>query len=333
MNATLTSAPIDLSGFGPDDALRIELDQDFYTFLGGTTGEIDVWNGTDWVPVTEQTQTSTGHVVFGTQAANGVADARIRFVYIDAGSGRLVEDRRRHAEQGLGLPVHDRRPGLRQRHRRQHRRADQRRVDRGRRPARDHVRHARRPQPGRRVLVELGARRPGPADRERQPLRDRRRADHPAGQRRASVRRRPRRRVDPLQSDLAAHPRPVPGHRVGSLDVVNDGGADATVQFGERMATIGQRPNGPFAPSRLRVEAEGLREPDAAGDQPDRRAGRRPPPRRRGRPAVPGAGARDLGHRLRPRHQRRLAVEHRRPRRRLALHETVDGVADRQLDR
>src|SRR5262249_12806966 len=51
-----------------------------------------------------------------------------------------------------------------------------------------------------------------------------------------------------------------------TLDVYNDGGADANVQWSEIVALSGTKTIGPFQTSQLRVDGDGLKEPDAAGD-------------------------------------------------------------------
>jgi len=268
MNTTLTSAPIDLSGFGPDDALRIELDQDFYTFIGGTSAEIDVWNGTDWVPVTVQTATAEGHYVFGTQAANGVADAKVRFVYDSPGwdvwwkidnvqlskvsacqymIGGLVFGN--VTDANTGAPINGAS------------------IDVGGQHATSFATPDDPNQadgfwwswvPAAPSLLSVSARHYATTTEQIIPqVNGARRFDVAldAGMI----------HFDPTSLRIRV---PYKGTASVSLDVVNDGGAAATVKFGERQAVIGQRPNGPFAPSRLRVEAEGLREPDAAGDHP-----------------------------------------------------------------
>lgn len=82
MATTLTSPVIDLSSFGPEDGLAISFDQDLFT-LPGTSARIEVWNGAEWVLVANQTSDARGpnRVTFGTAAANGRSDARVRFVY------------------------------------------------------------------------------------------------------------------------------------------------------------------------------------------------------------------------------------------------------------
>lgn len=82
MSTTLTSPPIDLSGFAANEALSISFNQDLLT-LPGTSARVEIWNGIDWVLVANQTTDARGpqRVTFGTDAANGVVDARVRFVY------------------------------------------------------------------------------------------------------------------------------------------------------------------------------------------------------------------------------------------------------------
>ncbi|HUQ08528.1 MAG TPA: carboxypeptidase regulatory-like domain-containing protein [Kofleriaceae bacterium] len=82
MATVLTSPVLNLSGFGPDDGLAISFNQDLFT-LPSTEARIEIWNGIEWVEVATQRSDSRGprRVTFGTTAANGRTDARVRFVY------------------------------------------------------------------------------------------------------------------------------------------------------------------------------------------------------------------------------------------------------------
>ena len=82
MATILESPELDLSSFGPDDGLAISFNQDLNT-LPSTVARVEIWNGIEWVEVATQTTNARGprRVTFGTTAANGRADARVRFVY------------------------------------------------------------------------------------------------------------------------------------------------------------------------------------------------------------------------------------------------------------
>ncbi len=77
----LTSPVIDLSGVGGAEGVAVSFNQDLFT-LPGTVAAVEIWDGAAWVPVATQTTDSRGQrVSFGTSAANGRADARLRFTY------------------------------------------------------------------------------------------------------------------------------------------------------------------------------------------------------------------------------------------------------------
>jgi hypothetical protein len=82
MTTILTSPVLNLSSFGASDGLAISFDQDLFT-LPGTSARIEVWNGAEWIEVATQgaDDRGPGRVTFGTAAANGRADAQVRFVY------------------------------------------------------------------------------------------------------------------------------------------------------------------------------------------------------------------------------------------------------------
>lgn len=266
MNTTLTSPPLDLSGLGPDEALRIELDQEMFSFIAGTSARIEIWNGTAWVVVAEQSTTTQGHAVFGTQAANGVADARVRFVYATVDQdvwwqldnvtistisaceyqlGGLVLGT--VVDENTGLPVNGAT------------------VTIGGQTATSHAtpEDAALPDgfwmtwvPAAPQSLTATARKYGTVSQLVIPqVNGARRYDLvlPAG------------KISAAPTSLRLR---VPWKSTGSttLTLTNSGGAPATVTFGESQQRIGHRPNGPFATSHLRVEGEGLSEPDAAED-------------------------------------------------------------------
>lgn len=84
MSTTLTSPPIDLSGLTDDQGLQIQFDQDLRT-LPDTSAIVEVWNGVEWVVISnQQVDSRTQTITIGTKAANGVADAQVRFTYLSA---------------------------------------------------------------------------------------------------------------------------------------------------------------------------------------------------------------------------------------------------------
>lgn len=266
VNTTLTSPPLDLSALGPDAALRIELDQEFFAFLATTQARIEIWNGTAWLPVATQSTTIQGHAVFGTQAANGVADARVRFVYSAADQdvwwqldnvvfstvsaceyhlgglvlGTVVDENTGGAVNGATVTVGGQTTTTRAT-------PEDPNLPDGFWmtwvPAAPTQLTATARHYG--TLAQLVIPQVNGARRYDLAL--------PAGK---------------ISVAPAALRLRVPWKSTNSttFTVSNTGGAPATVEFGESAARVGNRPHGPFDTSRLRVEGEGLNEPDAAQD-------------------------------------------------------------------
>ncbi len=293
MNSVMTTAPIDLSSFGPDDSLRIELDQNITIFQPGMTdAKIEIWNGAQWVLISDQQTNAQGHLVLGTQAANGVADAQIRFTYIALDwefwwqidnvqlskvsscqymlgglvFGNVTDANTGAAVNGATVTVGN-----------------------------NTVTSKATPDdpnlgdgfwmtwiPAAPATLTASASKYGTVSELAIPqINGARRFDValPAGML----------RFDPTSLRIRV---PYKSTASATLNVINDGGAPATVQFSELLADTIQKPHGPFATSVLRVEGEGLNEPDAAGDllhsRPTKARHREAPVTKRFPTGVPG---------------------------------------------
>ncbi|HTJ45697.1 MAG TPA: carboxypeptidase regulatory-like domain-containing protein [Kofleriaceae bacterium] len=267
MNTVMTSPAFDLSALGPNDTLRVELDQNLLVYQPGMTdAKIEIWNGTSWVLLSEQTANASGHLVLGTQAANGVADARLRITYVALDwefwwqidnlqissvsacqymLGGLIFGN--VTDENTGLPVNGATVTLGNSTVKSFATPDDPNQADGFYwtwiPAAPAMLTATAPKYG--TATELAIPEINGARRYDVAL--------PAG----------KVRVDPTSLRIRV---PYEGTASATLTLINDGGAPATVQWSEVQALNGQRPNGPFATSQLRVEGEGLSEPDAAED-------------------------------------------------------------------
>jgi hypothetical protein len=268
MNTVMTSPVIDLSSLGPDDALRIELDQNLLIYQPNMTdAKIEIFNGVDWVNVSEQTTNAQGHLVIGTQAANGVANAQIRITYVALDweyywqidnltlskvsacqymLGGLVYGN--VTDANTGSPVNGASVTIGNTTVTSIATPNDPNLADGFywtwMPAAPAMLTATAPKYG--TLTELAIPQINGARRIDVAL--------PAAML----------RFDPTSLRLRV---PYKSQASVTLTAYNDGGAPATVQWSEIQALNGQRPDGPFATSKLRVDGEGLREPDAAGDQ------------------------------------------------------------------
>jgi Carboxypeptidase regulatory-like domain len=268
MNSVMVTAPFDLSGLGPDDSLRIELDQNITIFQPNMTdAKIEIWNGSQWVLVSETQTNASGHAVYGTQAANGVADARLRFTYValdwefwwqidnlllskvsacqymlgglvfgnvsDANTGAAVNGATVTVGNNTVTTVAT---------------PDDPNLGDGFWmtwiPAAPATLTASKSKYG--TITELAIPQINGARRFDVAL--------PAGML----------RFDPTLLRIRV---PFKSTASAILTAINDGGAPATVKFSEILADTIEKPHGPFATSVLRVDGEGINEPDAAGDQ------------------------------------------------------------------
>jgi hypothetical protein len=86
MDAQLLSAPLDLSGFGPDDGLLVEFRHDYFDL--GSQAAVDISVGAAWESValyTGQSDRGPKVVQIGTRAGNGNPQAQLRWRFLALG--------------------------------------------------------------------------------------------------------------------------------------------------------------------------------------------------------------------------------------------------------